>query len=457
MDVTSGFKDLDSEFEKQLCDLWDITVEKDVCIVLDEFNSIQIFDGFMRKFGCVYPRAIEILIGIFVNMATLSPKIGLKLVSNKQLVQYLLFNILCQFADVPTIIQVVRLFTLFLTVDSDENKIEEYDQKKQIKQLFVENLKYELNDSDSNSNWQEIIEKFYFILENSLNPTLLDSTSLLLFNLLDSDDQILNAFTSNHKIIDSICTANLTRIRLDRASKSFTSSSFTTTRREENDDLPANANGTAPVETPLRVNDCDNNNANSQQLLLIQPTFQSQISEDDTSSIDHLFNKFFLCLQTISTCESGAMCIFSRSDSIVGLFDVYLEKLLNTFNDWEIKSTHSLKASIGAESVQNLLCLLSVLNCVFPDETYSSVVLDYHGRIPKFFLKFFTLCNYHLSLFEERSIASTNNQYESYLENFNLVKANMKDLFSNLIDLKNVNDANLNKLFSNCFNFIMLH
>jgi hypothetical protein len=43
-----------------------MSVEKDVCLVLDEFNAIQIFEGFIKKFDCVYPRAVEILIGIFV-------------------------------------------------------------------------------------------------------------------------------------------------------------------------------------------------------------------------------------------------------------------------------------------------------------------------------------------------------------------------------------------------------
>jgi hypothetical protein len=43
-----------------------MTVEKDVCMVLDEFNSIQIFEGFIKKYDCLYPRAVEILIGILV-------------------------------------------------------------------------------------------------------------------------------------------------------------------------------------------------------------------------------------------------------------------------------------------------------------------------------------------------------------------------------------------------------
>ena len=57
---------MDADFEKELCDLWDMSVEKDVVLVLDEFNSILIFEGFIKKFDSIYPRAVEILIGIMV-------------------------------------------------------------------------------------------------------------------------------------------------------------------------------------------------------------------------------------------------------------------------------------------------------------------------------------------------------------------------------------------------------
>ena len=46
----SEAKELEADIEKDLCDLWDMSVEKDVCLVLDELNSIEIFDGYIRKF-----------------------------------------------------------------------------------------------------------------------------------------------------------------------------------------------------------------------------------------------------------------------------------------------------------------------------------------------------------------------------------------------------------------------
>lgn len=43
--VENKFEELDPDFEKDLCDLWDMSVQKDVVLVLDEFNAIQIFEG----------------------------------------------------------------------------------------------------------------------------------------------------------------------------------------------------------------------------------------------------------------------------------------------------------------------------------------------------------------------------------------------------------------------------
>ena len=112
-----------------------------------------------------------------------------------------------------------------------------------------------------------------------------------------------------------------------------------------------------------------------------------------------IFNKYFLALQTLSTCELGAASLLATCDSVFQLFDEYLERCLNTFNDWEIKSSRSLKSSIGHESIQNLLCLLSVLNSIFPDQNQSHNLKHLHLKFPKFFQKFFTLCNFYLSLF----------------------------------------------------------
>jgi len=240
--VTEEFKELDADLEKKLCDLWDITVERDVCQCLSEYNALQIFEGYMRKFDAVYPRAIEILLGIMGNMVMTSVDTSLKLVENKAFVHYLLFDILISMSDVQTVIQVTRLLSLFLMdwSDDQDGKEEEEEegarlqQREIVKEKFVAILKSihkEEDDEESEVNWQILVEKFFFILEQSLNATLLDSAISFIFNLLDSDDQMLEALAGNSRLVDSICLAALTRLRLDNAEKSAITSQYTHTDR----------------------------------------------------------------------------------------------------------------------------------------------------------------------------------------------------------------------------------
>ena len=94
-------------------------------------------------------------------MASLSDTISSKLILNKNLINYLLFNILGKMADVPTIIQLTNLFNILLKLTSND-----------LKQIFIDYIKLDL---------MRTIEKLYFILENSLNFNLLDNTCLLIF------------------------------------------------------------------------------------------------------------------------------------------------------------------------------------------------------------------------------------------------------------------------------------
>jgi hypothetical protein len=236
----SELKELDADLEKKLCDLWDITVEKDVCQCLNEYNALQIFEGYMRKFDGIYPRAVEILIGIMGNMVMTSVDISMKLIENREFIHYLLFNVFVSMTDVQTVIQVTQLMSLLLT-DWNEQNNEEEDEKdkseefqprrKLVKEKFIAILKSiqmeNHDEAEINMSWQILIEKFFFILEQSLNSSLLDSTISFIFNLLDNDDQMLNVLASNSRLVDAICLAALTRLRLDNAEKSVITSQYT--------------------------------------------------------------------------------------------------------------------------------------------------------------------------------------------------------------------------------------
>lgn len=406
-DRSEDVKEISSEFEKDLCDLWDMTVEKDVCKVLDEYNAIQIFDEYIRKFDQVYPRAIEIFVGILVNMCSMCKDIALKLVKNYTLIHFLLFNVLSKMSDVPTIIQIIRLFDVFLNMND-------------IKKIFIEFLKNDLKDLLSieedgiNLNWKRLIEKFLFILDNSLNADLLDSSCSFLLDLIDSDDEILGVFTSDSRIVDSICSGALTRFSLDHKNKNYNSSEFT-------------HNTPIVSQTPKIL--------------------ETQISQEDMATTDSLLNRYFMFLQTLSTFEQGALALYSRCECVISLFQFYLNKCLPTFNDWEVKSSQSLKSSVSTESLTNFICITSIINCLIPDrDSTNSIKIE-----DNFFINLFTLCKYYLSFFKE--LIKSDQQEPSLEQNLNLAKSNMKDLIENLNDLNHQNTV-LNESIKTCLDLL---
>lgn len=168
-----------------------------------------------------YPRAVEILLGILVNMATVNTDIRLKLVENESFIQYLFYKILGQMTDVQSVIQALNLFSIFLSDESIDVP------SCQIKNRFIEFLKEKIDDSSDVCNWDGILEMFLFILDQSLNLVLLDSAVNFIFYLLDSDDELLMNITVNEHLVESICNAATTRIKLERTQKTFNHSNFT--------------------------------------------------------------------------------------------------------------------------------------------------------------------------------------------------------------------------------------
>lgn len=207
----------------------------------------------------------------------------------------------------------------------------------------------------------------------------------------------------------------------------------------------------------------------------------TQTSQEDISTVDILFNKFFLCLQTLSTCESGAHSLVSLTSgsTLFKTFDTYLEKCLNAFDDWEIKSSHSIKASIVTESLENLVCLISVLNCVIPDqlEDTQTRLLELDDKYPMFFQKLFHLCKYYLIMFAEVKMAdesssqaeqqqqqqqassstttgaaeSTKSRHENQ---FILAQSSLNDLLKNVLVLKQQKKPILARLIDECISLL---
>ena len=278
---------------------------------------------------------------------------------------------------------------------------------------------------------------------------LLDAAVLFLFNLLDFEDPVLNRLTIDERLLETLTTACNTRMSLEKSSKTannYQFNSITTTNR-----LQLNSNNQSD-QTPQ---------VTSEQLM-------QQTSQDDIYQVDHLMNKYFMCLQTISTNEEGIVAFYARFDLVLNLFDEYLTKCLITLNDWEIRSSDSLKSSVDEESLQNLSCVLSVLNCVFSNYTdFTSI----EHLFKDFFLRLFTFSQSYLKLFnelqrtEKRSQACT---IERMDENFSslstaiknsleLAKCNLKELISNIqIFINNNKDNNNNNQLKNLINNCIL-
>ena len=359
----------------------------------------------------MYPRAIEILLGIFVNMVSLSDEIALKLVKSTQLIQFIIYECFSPMLDVQVVTQCVRLFSLFLVSNTNENN-------QSVKRLFIDYLKEEYLHSEEKenseiiTNWQGMSEKFHFILEQSLNPILLDSAVLFLFNLLDFDDETLNYFTINDRFLETLCTASNTRMNLENKKTNTQFTSVTSTDQKRND------------QTPLLLH---------------------QTSQDDICHTDELLNKYFMCLHAITTNEQGVLAFYSKFDAVLNFFNEYLNKCLTTLNEWEIRSAGSLKTSVSEESVQNFSCLLSVLNCIFSNHSNFSHL---EHLFVDFFIRLFTFCQSYLKLFNElKKIDETS----LTIANLELAKTNLKHLITNIQSFILKQDNNhLNKLINNC-------
>ncbi len=270
------------------------------------------------------------------------------------------------------------------------------------------------------------MEKISFILEQSLNTQLLDSTCSMLLNFLYSCDPVLNFTAMNTSIIEATCNAALTRISLDQAGKNYIQEGYSTSRQ---------ANGHGSSKTP--------NN------------YGSQMSEEEISTIDHLFHKYFLCLQTISTCEIGVAALNQSATHVIKLIDGYLERVLTNFNTWEIKSTQMSKLDIGDESVQNVICVMSVMNSIMPSGEETDELIEMQDKNNHFFIKLLTICCYYLNFIAEkrrtpREEAVSVDEFESELEKLNDAKVAIVEFLTTAVRMKTENNVALNQLIDDC-------
>lgn len=138
---------LSEEFEKDLCTLWDMTVEKDVVKLLLEHNVVEIFSGIIQL--SEDQRLVEILLGIIGNMCALAETRD-ALCQQPDVMIPIIDLISC--SDSMILIQLMRLFHTCLVF---ENSGDEY--------IWFQHFRCA----------DQFVDKFAFILANSMSTTLL--------------------------------------------------------------------------------------------------------------------------------------------------------------------------------------------------------------------------------------------------------------------------------------------
>lgn len=138
---------LSEEFEKDLCTLWDMTIEKDVIKLLLEHNVLEIFSSLIQM--SEDQRLVEILLGIIGNMCSLS-QTRVALCQQPDVMIPIIDLISC--SDSLILIQLMRLFHTCLVF---ENSGDEY--------IWFQHFRCA----------DQFVDRFAFLLANSMSTTLL--------------------------------------------------------------------------------------------------------------------------------------------------------------------------------------------------------------------------------------------------------------------------------------------
>lgn len=138
---------LSEEFEKDLCTLWDMTIEKDVIKLLLEHNVLEIFSTLIQM--SEDQRLVEILLGIIGNMCTLS-ETRESLCQQPDIMLPIIDLISC--SDSLILVQLMRIFHTCLVF---ENSGDEY--------IWFQHFRCA----------DHFVDRFAFLLANSMSTSLL--------------------------------------------------------------------------------------------------------------------------------------------------------------------------------------------------------------------------------------------------------------------------------------------
>lgn len=147
VDLNKVESKLSEEFEKDLCTLWDMTIERDVIKLLLEHNVLELFSSLIQV--SEDQRLVEILLGIIGNMCSLS-QTRETLCQQPDVMIPIIDLISC--SDSLILVQLMRLFHTCLVF---ENSGDEY--------IWFQHFRCA----------DQFVDKFAFLLSNSMSTTLL--------------------------------------------------------------------------------------------------------------------------------------------------------------------------------------------------------------------------------------------------------------------------------------------
>ncbi|CAI5763311.1 protein SAAL1 [Podarcis lilfordi] len=155
--------ELDEELENDICKVWDMSMDKDVALFLQEFNAPDIFLGVFAKSKS--PRLTEICVGILGNMACCQD-ICLSISKHENLGQMVLQR-LCD-SDSPTLLETSRLLLTCLCHSEVAN-------------IWVERIRQS----------PSVYDCVCFIMSSSTNVELLVKIGEVVDKLFDLDEELM--------------------------------------------------------------------------------------------------------------------------------------------------------------------------------------------------------------------------------------------------------------------------
>ncbi|XP_075402114.1 protein SAAL1 isoform X2 [Tenrec ecaudatus] len=155
--------ELDDALENDICRIWDMSMDEDVALFLQEFNTPGIFMGVLAKSKC--SRLREICVGILGNMACFQ-EICVSISKDRNLGQVLLH---CLYdSDPPTLLEISRLLLTCLS-------------HTEVASVWIERIQ----------EYPSIYDSICFIMSSSTNVDLLVKIGEVVDKLFDLDEALM--------------------------------------------------------------------------------------------------------------------------------------------------------------------------------------------------------------------------------------------------------------------------